>query len=57
MNLSTILTMLGVALNSGGVATTGWISTAMHIVGGIALYFAKSPVNHISPDDTSSAGV
>lgn len=56
MNWSNLLMALGVTLNAGGAAVTGWMSTAMHVVGGIALYLAKSPMAHGASDDTPPTG-
>ncbi len=41
MNLARILTALGVALQAGGAATTGTLSSVLHIIGAAALFLAQ----------------
>lgn len=44
MNWTALLVALGAALNTGGVATTGALSSVLHVIGAFALYMANSPL-------------
>lgn len=54
MTLSAILLLIGGALQAGGISTSGALSSVLHVVGGIALLLAKSPVSHGGKDQSDA---